>query len=233
MQVEVCIESIQEAKLAAAYNCDRIEVCSALDLGGLTPSYSLIKRCSEIAKIEAHILIRPRPGSFVYSPDELNLMLDDIRLAAQSGAKGVVFGCLNNTNELDIQANKQLLKHAQEFNLQSTFHRAIDFVNNYDEAFELIIQMGFDRILTSGQQSTAFTGIKRIHQLIKQSEGKIQIMAGSGIDADNVRYFIEIGVDAVHFSIRKLNDKKLGLSMGMDSTPNEEKLKNIIRKIKQ
>ncbi len=231
MQLEACIETLEEAVLAQKYQCKRIEVCSALDLGGLTPSSSLIKACSKLSGIESHILIRPRAGRFIYTAEELNLMQDDIRFAASNGIKGVVFGCLNHENRIDISATKLLVDLAKSLQLQTTFHRAIDFVKDYEDSIQQLIDLRFERVLTSGQKQTAFEGLASIQSLIKRFSNQIEIMVGSGINAAHVIPFQSIGVDALHFTIRKKINSNTLLKMGIHYQADETKLKEIINKI--
>ncbi|MDA3904614.1 MAG: copper homeostasis protein CutC [Bacteroidales bacterium] len=232
MQVEVCIENWQEAELARRFECDRIEICSALDLGGLTPQYSLIQACAKISGIESYILIRPRSGNFVYSQTEIILMKEDIRIASEAGAQGVVFGCLNPKNEIDYPSCEFLLRFAKEFQLKTTFHRAIDFTSDYSKAIQSVIDLGFNRILTSGQKATAIDGLENIKSIQNKYSGQIEIIAGSGINEKNVLQFQEIRIDAVHFSIRQKSNISTGFSMGSNAQPNENKLNIIIQKIK-
>ncbi|MBN1651081.1 MAG: copper homeostasis protein CutC [Bacteroidales bacterium] len=232
MQLEACIETIDEAVLAQKYQCKRIEVCSALDLGGLTPSYSFINTCSKLSGIESHILIRPRAGNFVYTSKELNLMQADILSAAEAGAKGVVFGCLCSANSIELDASKRLLDFAKSLDLNATFHRAIDFVQNYEYSIQQLIDLGFDRVLTSGQKQTAFEGLSNIKSILKQFSNRIEIMAGSGIDAKNVAVFQSIGIHALHFTIRKNTMENVQSNMGIQYQADETKLKAIINKIK-
>ncbi len=232
MQLEVCIETLQEAELAKQYKCDRIEVCSALDLGGLTPSYGLIEACAKLNEIESHILIRPRSGNFVYTTKEIILMKEDIRIAAEAGANGVVFGCLNQNNEIDIASCKRLLRFAKGFQLKTTFHRAIDFTSDYSKAIQSIIDLGFDRVLTSGQKATAVEGLDNIKSIQKIYSSQIELMAGSGINEENAVLFQEIGMDSIHFSIRQKSKSSTDFSMGSHAQPDEDKLKLIIQKLK-
>lgn len=231
MQIEVCIETLQEAELARQYKCDRIEVCSALDLGGLTPPYSLIQACSKLQGIDSHILIRPRSGNFIYTTEELILMKEDIKIAAEAGAKGVVFGCLNSDNELDITSCELLARIAKAYDLEITFHRAIDFASDYLDSFKTIINLGFDRVLTSGQKEKALDGIENIKTIINLFSGQIELMAGSGINVENMDHFVGINLDAIHFSLRKKSELPAKFAMGLESTPDEYKLKTIIQKI--
>lgn len=232
MQLEACIESLQEAELASQYSCNRIEVCSALDLGGLTPSYGMIQACAKLYGIESHVLIRPRSGNFVYTTKEIILMKEDIRIAAESGAKGVVFGCLNSENEIDRASCELLLRFAKAHQLKTSFHRAVDFTLDYSKAIESIIGLGFDRVLTSGQKSTAHEGIENIKSIQKKYSGQIELMAGSGINEDNALLFQEIGIDAIHFSIRQKSKESADFSMGLHTQPDEDKIKRIIKKIR-
>jgi len=225
MKLEACIETLAEAKVAAKHGIDRIELCSALDLGGLTPPISFIQASAPI--INTHVMIRPRGGDFVYSSDELNLMKTDIEAAAEFGAAGVVFGCLNGTNELDMVASAELVKVAKKEGLTCTFHRAFDFVFDMPKALDQLMQLGFHRVLTSGGQATAINGLNQIMKLITQSDGRIEIMAGSGVNASNIKTLKAAGVDAAHFSIRKKQNRIVSLNMGTQYEVDEEKIVEI------
>lgn len=231
MQLEACIETLQEAVLARKYKCKRIEVCSALDLGGLTPTYSLINACSKLSDIESHILIRPRAGNFVYTSDELKLMKEDIRFAAEAGANGVVFGCLTSKHTIDLKASKSVLDYAKNLHLQATFHRAIDFTTTYLNSIQLLVDLGFDRVLTSGQKPTALEGIETIKSAVQKFSGQIELMAGSGINAKNAKRFQSIPIDAIHFTIRKKSTLNTNFTMGFNYQPDEIKLDDIIKTI--
>ena len=228
MQIEVCIESVQTGIIAGKYGADRVELCSALDLGGLTPSAGIIQSCVENCDLQVFVMIRPRGGNFVYNDRELSIMKRDVELAGKTGANGVVFGCLDNNNEIDIKNNQELASIAKSFNLGVTFHRAFDFVKEMDKALEQIIKMGFDRILTSGGQATAIEGLDKIRYLAN-SQDSIEIMAGSGINAGNCRKFLNTGINAIHFTARKQVNKTGSLNMGTEYLPDEEKIKNIIK----
>ena len=222
MKLEACIESLPEAKAATANGLDRVELCAALDLGGLTPSVAMISAASML--IETHVMIRPRAGDFVYSSDELEVMKAEIAVAAENGAIGVVFGCLNDVNQVDQEANRQLLVTAKKLGLSATFHRAFDFVFDMDEALTILIDLGFDRLLTSGGQATAIAGLTTIKKLIDQASERIEIMAGSGINGNNAHLFQSVGIDALHFSIRKKRNSIGSLSMGMNYDVDEKKI---------
>ncbi len=229
MDIEVCVEKTETALIANRYGATRIELCSSLDLGGLTPSVGLIKSCIEKYDLQVFVMIRPKPGGFVYDYHDIDIMKKDIKAAAHSGATGVVFGCLTADFNIDIGQNKELLELAKSFGLGVTFHRAFDFTKNVPLAFEQIIDLGFDRILTSGGEKTAIEGFEQINQLIRKNKNRIEIMAGSGINSHNCRRFTDIGIDAIHFTARKTIMDKNSLNMGKEYIPDEEKIKKIIK----
>lgn len=227
MDIEICIESVAEARLAAKHGAKRVELCSALDVGGLTPSLGLISACSAIDEIEVHVLIRPRSGGFEYTQVELDVIEQDIRMARKYGAKGVVFGVLNN-EMVDVVVNGKLSTLAESIELETTFHRAFDVVNDPMLEMEKIIDLGFDRILTSGQKRSAIEGVDLIGNLVEKAKGRIQIMAGSGVSATNALQLAKTGVDAIHFSSRKAGrEEKLG--MGTSYQPDAEKIEATLK----
>ena len=222
MKLEACIETIAEARIAAKANLDRAELCTALDIGGLTPTMALTKACSEY--LEIHSMIRPRQGNFNYTVVEVNLMLQELRAQCQAGATGVVFGCLTPNFEIDIETTSTLMAKAKSLEMCTTFHRAFDFVPDKSAALETLIELGFNRLLTSGGAPTAKEGLAVIKQLVKQANGRIEIMAGSGINSQNIKLFKTLGVDAAHFSIRKKLLENTNLNMGEQYEVDEEKL---------
>ena len=229
MKLEACIETLEEAQIAAKHKIDRVELCSALDLGGLTPSAGLIKSVSE--HIETQVMIRPRAGDFVYTESELLIMEGDIQIAKDFGATGVVFGCLTETKEIDVESNSRLLEKAKSLELISTFHRAFDFLFDMGSGINQLLDMRFDRVLTSGGQQKAYTGLNQIMQLITLANGRIEIMTGSGVNADNIKTFKAAGVDAAHFSIRKKQVGMASLNMGEKYEVDEEKVLTIMRSL--
>lgn len=197
MIVEVCANSLESALVAERAGADRIELCSELAVGGLTPSYGLLKAVKEQVSIPVHVLIRPRSGDFTYSADELNIMLADIRLCIELGFDGIVSGVLLNDFSLDV-AQTQKLKSAAG-NLKFTFHRAFDWVKNPLETLEHLDAMQMDYVLSSGQQKSAPLGIDLLSELKKKSKS-VQIMPGSGVNAGNIDVFKNNGFNAVHLS---------------------------------
>lgn len=231
MKLEACIETLAEAKLAAAHNINRVELCAALDLGGLTPTAALISACAEV--IEVHAMIRPRGGDFVYTADEQNLMLADVQNAKKAGATGVVFGSLLPTGKIDFALTQRLVLEAKKLGLQTTFHRAFDFVTNQQKALEELIDLNINRVLTSGGKPTAIVGLEEIAQVVKTANGRIEIMAGSGVNATNAAVLKAINVDALHFSIRKPTGSVLPLGMGANYAPDEEKVLGVLSTLKR
>lgn len=231
MEIEVCVEKIETALAANKFGANRIELCNALDLGGLTPSIGIIESCSENCSLDIYSMIRPRGGRFDYTPDEIKIMLKDIKAAKDAGADGVVFGCLNNDFTIDKYQNQILFDQAKSLNLGVTFHRAFDRVINPEEALEFLINLGVDRILTSGQKTTAIEGLENIKHFVNKSNGKIKIMAGSGVNTSNVRELIQTNVDAIHFTSRKEIPLEDSLNMGKEYEPDITKIKTIVELI--
>jgi len=229
MKLEACISTHEEAQAAVLYGFDRVELCSALSIGGITPSLGLIEKCCSEVKTETHVMIRPRGGNFVYSDNEIEVMTRDIKLAASAGATGVVLGVLKHDGSFDREKNKTLSCYAHDLGLETTFHRAIDTCQDPFEALDQLIELSFARLLTSGQAVNAAQGINQIEEFCRRSSGKIQIMAGSGINGFNAPLIKEKGVDALHFSITKvmLTDEQMGGSYEID----HDKIKSILSAI--
>ncbi len=228
MNIEICTDSIEGALAADKYGAKRIELCSSLSLGGLTPSFGLIKQCVDKTNIEVHVIIRHKEGGFQYSSSDVEIMTSDIIQAKKAGATGVVFGILNDQNEIS-HLNKKLVEVSKKIDLEVTFHRAFDFVTNSRIAIEKIIGMGFDRLLTSGLSKTAEEGLEIISKLQENFGSKIQIMAGSGINYLNALKIAESGINNIHFTARKKSDKApANFSMGEEMITDEEKIQSII-----
>jgi copper homeostasis protein len=228
MIFEICADSIDAVLLAKKYGVQRVELCSALTLGGLTPSIGLIEKCTEVAEVEIHVMIRHTAGGFVYSELDIQIMETDIKAAKEGGSKGVVFGCLSADRKIDKAQNKRLVSLASDLNLEVTFHRAFDFCADTQVALEEIIDLGFDRLLSSGQAKTAENGIPILRDLVDQAQGLIQIMAGAGVNENNALEISRAGVDALHFTIHHKTEDGNELGMGVASQMNEAKLRAII-----
>ena len=231
MVFEICTDSVEGAIAAEKFGVKRIELCSALSVGGLTPSFGLIKQCVEKSSVEIHVMIRHKEGAFNYSQEDINLMKLDIEATKSTGAQGVVFGVLNNNNQIS-ELNEELVLLSKSFGLETTFHRAFDFAPNYKLAIEQIIELGFDRLLTSGMKPSAELGLTTISELVLNYGNDIQIMAGSGVNANNVLKIADSGVNNLHFTARKSSNIETGLSMGEMMVVDEEKIKSIITQFK-
>lgn len=184
-EIEVCVSSIEMAIEAEKGGADRIELCSALSEGGLTPFASLIEMIKEYINIDIMVMIRPRGGDFYYTDIEFETMKRDILFAKTQEVKGVVFGILMPDGSVDKKRTKELVEIAKP--LKTCFHRAIDMTNDYRKAFYNILECGCDRILTSGGENLVVDGLDRISEIEKLSQGRIEIMGGSGLGADNAR----------------------------------------------
>jgi len=196
--LEVCVDDAAGLQAAIEGGADRVELCSSLGLGGLTASAGLMAEASKLA-IPVIALNRPRGGGFVYSEAEERVMLRDIELAAELGLAGVAIGALTAERTLDIAMLKRLAWRAQ--GLQLTLHRAFDLVRDPAAALEQAIELGFHRVLTSGGAVKAPAGTAQLAALVAQSRGRIHILAGSGITADNVQALLSsTGVHEVHAS---------------------------------
>ena len=218
-QFEVCANSVESCLAAQAGGANRVELCAGIPEGGTTPSYGEISTAREmLTTTRLHVIIRPRGGDFLYSPIEVKTMLKDIEMARQLGADGVVFGCLTANGEIDLPAMQELMKASQ--GLSVTFHRAFDVCCNPEKALEQIIELGCNRILTSGQQPTAEIGIPLLKELQQQAFGRIILLAGCGVNEKNIaRIASETGIQEFHFSAREsiksdMKYKNESVSMG-------------------
>ena len=218
-QFEVCANSVESCLAAQAGGANRVELCAGIPEGGTTPSYGEISTAREmLTTTRLHVIIRPRGGDFLYSPIEVKTMLKDIEMARQLGADGVVFGCLTANGEIDLPAMQELMKASQ--GLSVTFHRAFDVCCNPEKALEQIIELGCNRILTSGQQPTAEIGIPLLKELQQQASGRIILLAGCGVNEKNIaRIASETGIQEFHFSAREsiksyMKYKNESVSMG-------------------
>jgi copper homeostasis protein len=196
--LEVCIDSVAGLDAAIDSGAGRVELCSALSVGGLTPSTGLMAAAAA-AEIPCFVLIRPRAGDFVYGRRDIDVMLRDIDQARLLGLAGVVFGASNHEHELDEEVLQRLIAHAT--GLTVVLHRAFDLVSDSGAALESAIQLGFRRVLTSGGARDALAGCDVIRQLVSQAGDRIEVMAGAGVRPDNVVDLVRrSGVTAVHSS---------------------------------
>ena len=198
MLLEICANSYQSAENAQISGANRVELCIDLSNDGITPSDSLLKKVAKKITIPVFVLIRPRSGNFIYSEIEFEIMKQNIILCKNLGYNGIVSGVLNQDNSIDINRTKELieLSHPMSF----TFHRAFDCINKPKEAISQLIEMGADRVLTSGQQKRAEDGIKLLKELKEIGGEKIIILVGGGINSNNAKIFKNEGFEEIHAS---------------------------------
>jgi copper homeostasis protein len=201
LAVEVCVDSIESAIAAERGGAQRVELCSDLVEGGITPSAGLIATVRKKISIGLYTMVRPRAGDFYYDADEFAVMQRDVLMAKQLGADGVVFGILGIDAEVDITRTRQLVDLGRP--MKSTFHRAFDMSADLQRSLESVIATGADRILTSGAKQTALEGTVMLRNLVEAAAGRVIIMACGGINAENVRVLVEkTGVREIHAGLR-------------------------------
>jgi copper homeostasis protein len=201
--IEAAVESLDAARAATAGGAHRLELCTDLAHGGTTPAEQLLRDCHAHVVIPLFVLVRPRAGDFVYTDTEHRTMLEQIHRSKDAGAHGIVTGALTSSREIAEDRTAELLHAARPWTV--TFHRAFDECRDQAAALERLIQLGVDRVLTSGGAPTAPEGAEQIRRLVIQGEGRIEILAGGGIDGDNVARLVhDTGVGEVHFSVRDI-----------------------------
>lgn len=207
-ELEVCAYSLESCRAAKEAGADRVELCTAMYDGGTTPSAALIRMARRITEgMELFVMIRPRGGDFLYSEEEYFQMQEEIRFVKETGADGVVLGILQADGRVDGGRTARLVELAAP--MKVTFHRAFDMTCDHREALEEVIKSGCYRILTSGMRNTATEGVDVLRELVGQAQGRIQIMAGSGVNASNARLLRDTGVDALHMSGKSVRDSAM------------------------
>ena len=215
--LEICASDIDSVRAASLGEADRIELCSALSEGGLTPSIGMVEEALTIPGIKINVLIRPRSGDFVYSEPELRVMIRDIENCRKLGVNGVVFGALRPDGDIDTEACRRMAEAAGGMHM--TFHRAFDMCRNPRKAVREIQELGFDRILTSGQEVSAMAGAALIRDLQLEFPDMTVIAAG-GVIPGNVTEIVSIsGVREIHASAKKsvessMTFRRKSVSMG-------------------
>ena len=216
--LEVCAGDLESVRAAAEGGAARVELCSALGEGGVTPSIGFLRQALLVPGLRVHVLIRPRGGDFLYTPEEVNAMVADIEACRESGAHGVVIGALTPDGDIDLPSCRRMIEAAGEMSV--TFHRAFDLCRNPEEALDTIIELGCDRLLTSGQAATALEGTPLLRRLHDRAAGRLIILAGGGVTPDNAAdILIGSGTNEVHASARAgvtspMRYRKEGVAMG-------------------
>ena len=202
IETELCAYSPDACEVARRAGVTRTELCTSPYEGGTTPSAAAVRLARQVAGVQLSVMIRPRGGDFCYTDAEFRQMREEIRFARECGADGVVFGLLLPDGRVDTERTAILAADAGP--MQTTFHRAFDMTRNLSEALEAVVRAGCTRVLTSGGRNTAAEGVDTLRALVAQAAGRIEIMAGSGINPSNVRQLAATGIDAVHFSARRM-----------------------------
>ena len=216
--LEICAGSVESAVAARNGGAKRIELCAALEIGGVTPSAGLIKEARKIEGLILNVIIRPRGGDFLYNEYEIACMEEDIRLCKTLDVDGVVIGALTPDGDVDTATCKRLI--AASDGMSVTFHRAFDMCRNPRKALEELITLGCHRVLTSGQAATAQAGIPLLRELVEQANGRIIIMPGCGVSSANAAAILQApGAKEIHASARKsvgsgMLFRHSGVSMG-------------------
>jgi copper homeostasis protein len=219
--LEACVDSVESALAAARGGADRLELCSNLVIGGTTPSTVLFNEIRKHTDIDIRVLIRPRYGDFCYTDYELNMIKGEIRAFRALGAQGVVLGILKPDGTLNVEQLKELMELAG--GMAVTLHRAFDVCTDPFQTLEEAVELGIKTILTSGQQNACIEGAGLIKELVSQSADRIQIQAGSKVDAEVIEKLYHLtGATAYHMSGKVTIDssmlyRKNGVSMGLPS----------------
>ncbi len=203
MILEICAGNYQSAVNAQIAGAHRIELCTELAVGGLTPSYGILREVLKTLTIPTFVLIRPRGGNFIYSEAEFEIMKHDIKLCKDMGCAGIVSGILNKDYTIDINRTKQLIELSKP--LDFTFHRAFDWTPKPFEALEQLVELGAKRILTSGQEKSAEQGMELLKQLKAKANERISILPGGGVNSENAKSFKDIGFTELHASAAMMN----------------------------
>lgn len=240
MTLEICSTSVLSTRNAESAGAHRIELCTELAVGGITPSYGFIKQTLNATKLPVFVLIRPRSGNFTYSEEEFEIMKADILQCKNIGCAGIVSGVLNKDNTLDIERTKTLIELSKP--LPFTFHRAFDWVENPLKTLEQLIELGASRILTSGQQPSAEKGLDLLIHLKEKANSRITILPGGGIHPENAILFKQNGFQEIHASASDVFHKTDSPKIPMNSPKffdettqyhsDTEKIKAILNAIK-
>ena len=227
MLIEIAANSLQSALNAQKAGASRIELCASLEIGGITPSAGLIRQVKSALEIPIFVLIRPRSGDFIYSKEEVKIMVDDILFCKEIGVSGVVIGALTQEGLIDVDIIQTLKSHSE--NLDVTFHRAFDISYDPIKSMQTLIDLKINRILTSGQKNNVIDGRFLIKKLVSESKGKITIMPGCGVNENNILQLASFtGAKEFHASLKKKVksssthfNREVNLSTGGDLDEND------------
>ena len=201
--IEICCGSYEDALAAYRGGAQRIELNSALHLGGLTPSVGSLRLVKQNTDLKVIAMVRPRGAGFCYSEADFEVMKSDAEILMKNGADGIAFGCLDENGEIQTEQTKEMIYIIKKYQGEAVFHRAFDCVKDPYQSMEILISMGADRVLTSGLKAKAMEGIELIEELQKRYGDKIEILAGSGVNAENVLEIMDkAGISQVHSSCK-------------------------------
>lgn len=201
--IEICCGSVEDVINAEKAGADRVEFNSALYLGGLTPSLASLIYLKERVNIPLICMVRTRGAGFSYSKEDIEVMCMDAELLLKNGADGIAFGALNPDRTIDVETNRKLIEITHKYHKEFVFHRAIDCVDKPIESIETLIELGCDRILTSGFRSTALEGINNLKDLHTKYGDKIQLLMGGKVNSTNANQLIqETGINHIHSSCK-------------------------------
>jgi len=239
MILEICTTSVQSSINAETAGAHRIELCTELAVGGITPSYGLLKEVIKSITIDVFVLVRPRSGNFTYSDAEFEIMKHDIQMCKDLDCAGIVSGVLNSDNTIDIKRTQELIKLSAP--LPFTFHRAFDWTPNPEQALNDLINIGVTKVLTSGQSPSAIEGLELLKQLKDQAQDKLLILPGGGVNSENAIKFKQARFTEIHASASTLIKVNKQPKIGMNSAQffsethwaysDEEKIKSILEKL--
>jgi len=220
--IEICCSSITSLNNAIKGNANRIELCQNLLVDGLSPSSEFIEKATSSCNLPIHILIRPRSGNFSYNISEVKQIEKDIERIKEFPIQGIVIGALNNDKSLAMEPLKKWRKMCPD--LDFTFHRAFDVVKDCEKAIQQLIDLGYDRILSSGQKPKATDGLKLLNKLNSKYSNQISIMPGGGINDRNIHEFLNSGFRQIHLSAKAQNK-----ATDEDPISNLEIIKSVIK----
>lgn len=215
MIFEICASSFESAFNAQKAGATRIELCSELGVGGITPSHGLIQKVQQELNVENCVLIRPRSGDFTYSEQEFDVMLKDIEFCRKINCKGVVSGVLLKNGEVDIERTKVLIEASGDMDF--IYHRAFDCTPNLKKSLLILKDLGVKRILSSGGKKSAVEGLEILKELKNLSENKIEIMPGGGINPSTIKEIKLAGFTSIHFSATKFEKRETSLAFSMNT----------------
>lgn len=203
IKIEVCAGSYEDCLAAARGKADRVELNSALALGGLSPTEATLRLVKRDTDLKVICMVRPRGAGFHYTEVERKVMMAEAKSFLENGADGIAFGFLNADGTIDVEATKEMIDLIHSYNKEAVFHRAVDVTPDFEEAFRILVELKADRVLTSGREEKAMQGKEQIKKMQELFGDQIEILAGSGMNATNAMEMIqETGIHQIHSSCK-------------------------------